>query len=239
MVTGHLGGLGSSLVECFESAGYRVVGIDRMARSSNASEQIVFDVSTIVAAEERARLKEMLDQAIGSDEVFALVNNAATQHIGDMRTLSPDLYMESFVTNALAPMLLARILHDRLQETHGAVINIGSVHTSLTKRGFSPYSISKSAMAGVTRAMAVEFGRTLRILEMRPAAISTPMLEAGFEGKQESRNLLDSVHPSGAIGASDDVAAIVRSMVEIEIAYINGCVLNVDGGVSHRLHDPE
>ena len=136
-------------------------------------------------------------------------------------------------------MALIRMLAGRLSATGGTVLNIGSVHATQTKRGFAPYSVSKAALSGVTRACAIEYGRQFRTVELRPAAIATSMLEAGFEAMPEKRALLDSYHPTAEIGRPEEVAQVCLAVLELPGRFLNGSVINFDGGISFALHDPD
>jgi NAD(P)-dependent dehydrogenase (short-subunit alcohol dehydrogenase family) len=238
VITGHLGGLGSALASQFIDAGYEVIGIDIDALEHASHAQIVFDLSTLIDTKAVSTMRVDLTKAIGSHPLIALINNAAVQHLGDLESLETGQFLESFHVNVMAPLNLARLLLPDLKQSHGTVININSIHARLTKPGFAPYSISKAAMAGLTRAMAVELGASIRVIEIRPAAISTPMLEAGFADQPDNRRLLDDFHPTGQIGSPGDIAQTVQQLVETDVDYLNGSVVNVDGGISHRLHDP-
>ena len=152
--------------------------------------------------------------------------------------LDADSLLGSFRVNVVAPLFLTRLLAPHLESAAGTVINVGSIHATLSKASFGAYAISKSALAGLSRAMAIELGARIRTIEVRPAAIATPMLEAGFSDRPDRRTLLDQYHPSGAIATPGEVADIVRGLVETRARFANGAVVNVDGGISHVLHDP-
>jgi NAD(P)-dependent dehydrogenase (short-subunit alcohol dehydrogenase family) len=238
IITGHVGGLGSALASQFADSGYEVIGIDIDTVEHASYPQIAFDLSTLIDSEAANTMLAILTKAIGSYPLIALINNAAVQHLGSLESLETSQFLESFHVNVMAPLNLARLLLPELKQAHGTIINVNSIHASLTKPGFAPYSISKAAMAGLTRAMAVELGESIRVIEIRPGAISTPMLEAGFEDQPDNRRLLDDFHPTGHIGSPPDIALTIQQLVETNVDYLNGSVVNVDGGISHRLHDP-
>lgn len=100
------------------------------------------------------------------------------------------------------------------------------------------YATSKAALAGLTRALAVDLGGRVRVNAIAPAAISTPMLEAGFEGRPESRAELDRFHPAGRIGRPDEVARAAVWLASEESGFLTGATLAVDGALGVRLHDP-
>jgi NAD(P)-dependent dehydrogenase (short-subunit alcohol dehydrogenase family) len=86
--------------------------------------------------------------------------------------------------------------------------------------------------------MAVELGSLIRVIELQPAAVSTSMLEAGFASSPDLRKRLDEYHPTGRIGSPEEIAEVVGSLIETDAHFLNGAFVNMDGGISVRLHDP-
>ena len=87
-------------------------------------------------------------------------------------------WQETLDVNLMAPVAISRALLPQLKRQRGSIVHIGSIHSQLTKPGFTAYATSKAALAGLTRAMAVELGGSVRVNAIEPAAIATPMLEA-------------------------------------------------------------
>jgi NAD(P)-dependent dehydrogenase (short-subunit alcohol dehydrogenase family) len=78
----------------------------------------------------------------------------------------------------------------------------------------------------------------VRVNAIEPAAIRTPMLEAGFAENPEQLAQLEAFHPSGSIGSPLDVAKAVSYLIDPSHTFLNGCVLQLGGGIHNRLHDP-
>jgi NAD(P)-dependent dehydrogenase (short-subunit alcohol dehydrogenase family) len=140
--------------------------------------------------------------------------------------------------NLSAPFFLIQAFLPRLAASNGSVINVASVHAKLTKPGFIAYATSKAALVGLTRAMAVEIGSRVRVNAIAPAAIATPMLGAGFADAPHKLELLRAFHPVGAIGLPSQVADLAVYLTSNSSRFINGSVVEVDGGIGARLHDP-
>ena len=134
--------------------------------------------------------------------------------------------------------MMVQTFLSRLEEARGAVVNIGSIHATQTKPRFVAYSTSKAAIAGLTRALAVDLGGRLRVNAIHPAAIRTPMLEAGFAGQSEDRRLLDTFHPAGRIGEPEEVARLAVFLASESSGFLTGSCFGLDGALSARLHDP-
>jgi len=173
-----------------------------------------------------------------ADGLHVLVNNAAVQVLGGVEDLTISDWYRTLDINVLVPFALTKGLLAQLDSAGGCVINISSIHARLTKAGFVAYATSKAALSGMTRAMAVDLGSRVRVNAIEPAAIETPMLEAGFEGKPEQFVHLQASHPQGRIGTPEEVAALALSVASGELQFLHGACIGLDGGISGRLHDP-
>lgn len=244
VATGTAGGIGSAMVDRLEAAGVAVIGIDLDVRQAGPSyRHIAFDLARLASDTTAGPyLQAELDAARGElagGRIVGLVNNAARQIVKPALQLDVDEFRRSMDVNVIAPFVLSQLLHAQLAAAAGVIVNVSSVHARLTKPGFCAYSTSKAAMSGLSRALAVEWGRSVRVVTLELAAVSTPMLEAGFAGRPESRARLDAAHPCGAIGTPGQVAEWVVQLVLARHPFANGAVLQLDGGVSGRLHDPD
>ncbi len=239
VVTGAAGGIGQALCLAFRRAGYRVVATDCKPVVDDADVFVPLDLEAM-ARDECALEDGVSSLAAVLDDAgcAALVNNAATQCLGDLASLDVRAWQQSMNTNVIAPALLVRGLLPQLTRARGAVVNVGSVHGQLTKPGFSAYATSKTAAEGLTRSLAVELGGRVRVNCIRPAATATPMLEAGFQNAPAARAQLDACHPVGRIAEPEEIARCAVFLASDDASFINGASLDVDGGIGARLHDP-
>jgi len=237
IVTGCSGAIGQALCQTLHSSGYQVVGLDVTDESPNS--EIIYervDLSTAGSPAFDVALNR-LEELYGND-VFALINNAAVQVTGDFCTLGTEDFVRSINTNLLAPILLAKTFIPSLEQARGILINIETIHSRLTKPGFSAYSISKSGLSGLTRALSAEFGQKVRITGVAPAAISTEMLMDGFKGKEHLVRELSNCHPTGHIGSVADVANVVSWLLANDVSFLHGAIIDLAGGIQHVLNDP-
>ena len=122
---------------------------------------------------------------------------------------------------------------------NGCVINISSIHARLTKSDFSCYAASKAALESLTRSLAIELsGRGVSVNAISPAAISTEMLKEGFAKTPHKLEELESFHPSGSIGTPEQLATFVKSISEQRGGFLTGSVLEFNGAIGGKLHDP-
>jgi NAD(P)-dependent dehydrogenase (short-subunit alcohol dehydrogenase family) len=245
LITGAAGGIGSGLVEALTAAGWAVVGSDHpgVLPSTDLRERcLAWIPADLVALSQGGNpLENFRCAVLDATETcpsLSVVHNAAVQRFAKFEQLSTADWYETMATNLLAPVAINRALLPQLQHHQGSIVHIGSIHSQLTKPGFTAYATSKAALAGLTRAMAVELGGTVRVNAIEPAAIATPMLEAGFAQSPELKAQLESFHPSQSIGTPADVARSVLFLLDPLNTFANGCVLSLGGGIHSRLHDP-
>lgn len=232
LVTGSSGGIGSAIVELFLAQGWGVVGIDRASGKKAGIEFIKADLASI-------RDIRRATKAIRSryPRIDAIVNNAAEQVVKPLPKTTPEEWDRTMAVNVRPAYLLMAELHDLLNETQGAVVNIASVHAVATSPGMAAYVASKGALVALTRAMALEFASSgVRVNAVLPGAIDTPMLAAGLKRSKTALKTFAARHPLGKIGTPRDVAEAVYFLADSSHSgFITGQTLTVDGGATARL----
>ena len=174
-----------------------------------------------------------------SNKYSGIVNNAAYQYISKCHPIELEKITRTLNVNLIAPYILTSHLAEDLEKTKGSVINISSIHARLTKPGFSIYASSKAALSMLTKSLAIDFGGKFRVNCIEPAAIDTIMLRDGFNDKTEKINELKSFHPQGRIAQPEEVANLAVKITEPGIDFLHGACIDISGGISSRLHDPE
>jgi NAD(P)-dependent dehydrogenase (short-subunit alcohol dehydrogenase family) len=242
LVTGVDGGIGSALNMAFKASGYKVIGLGRRSKASAECDfYISCDLATLVSSEDgQLMLCDKVSQCLDEHKLSlrALINNAAYQVVKPLAELSTNDFYSSLQVNVTAPFLLAKLFSQRLKETKGTIVNIGSIHSRLTKPGFCAYSTSKAALAGLTRALALELAPEVTVNMVSPAATATEMLKDGFRENPEKLKHLEACHPLGRIADSMEVAKAVLFLCSQDSAFMTGSDISIDGGIGGRLHDP-
>ncbi len=241
IVTGAAGGIGQALVSVFAAAGYAVIGIDSAPQPPAAVgvHRVQADLGRFVA--DSAYAGEVIAEVralLRGGGVHALVNNAAVQRLGGLAGLTREDWAQTLHVNLLAPFLLTQAFLPELEAVGGSVVNISSIHARLTKPDFVAYATSKAALSGLTRALAVDVGGRIRVNAIEPAAVSTPMLRAGFEGRPAAFEQLETCHPQGRIGTPQEVASLALALTDGHLRFLHGACIGMDGGIANRLHDP-
>jgi NAD(P)-dependent dehydrogenase (short-subunit alcohol dehydrogenase family) len=240
LITGAGGGIGTALCRAFRAAGYRVIATDAAPCECECDEFIALDLALLVADQtRRAAFSAGVLAAARGAALRVLVNNAAVQTLGAAGEVAVDALRHSLDVNVSAPYAVAACLLDSLAAHQGVVLNIGSVHAQLTKPGFLAYAVSKAALAGLTRSMALDLApRGIRVNEIRPGATATPMLLAGFANDPQALAEVAALQPLGRLAEPAEIAAMAVFIASREARYVTGAALQVDGGIGARLHDP-
>lgn len=241
-VTGANGGIGQALISKFINTGYHVIGTDR--QNDQIFEHQNYNYVTIefkqLANDDnyREQIGAEVKNLTQSVVLKGLVHNAAVQHLDRFEELSYSDWKDTMNVNLDAAFLLSKMLIDPLSSQKGAIVHIASIHSELTKPEFVAYATSKSALVGLTKAMAVDIGDRVRVNAICPAAIATDMLVDGFLGKTKEFQALKDYHPSGGIGAPEEVARLAHFLISEDLPFLNGSIIDLAGGINHRLHDP-
>ncbi|QKS30009.1 MAG: SDR family oxidoreductase [Candidatus Accumulibacter similis] len=242
LITGAAGGIGRVLVEVFDAAGFQTIAIDNTPRPDDlaCTHYLCADLARLVGDEVYAdEMVAAIRQALQGNGLHALLNNAAVQVLGGTDRLSRNDWRITLDVNLLAPFFLTQALLPELAAAKGSVVNIGSIHSRLTKKGFVAYATSKAALAGMTRALAVDLGPRIRVNAIEPAAVETEMLKAGFSMKPGLYDQLKSFHPQQRIGHPGEVARLALAMVNGGMDFLHGACVALDGGIGSCLHDPD
>lgn len=142
-------------------------------------------------------------------------------------------YRQTMDINVLGVLLsMKHEIPAMLKNGGGSIVNTSSVAGQVGLAGMGVYVASKHAVEGLTKTAALEFAKQgIRVNAVAPGGIQTPMLNR-FVGNSATpspeRQWLESLHPVGRIGTSEEVAHAVISL--LENTFITGTTLLVDGG---------
>ena len=234
LITGAAQGIGLACAEAMAALGARVALTD--VRGDAARER----AAAIEGAEGWALDTGERDDVIAKTAEIAealgaptiLVANAGIQRTGASETLPREVWDRSLAVNltgvwdciqAVAPAMLER--------RHGAIVTLASVNSERGMPGRAPYCATKTAIVGLTRALAVEWAsRGVRVNAVAPGYVRTPMVQKAIdEGLVDEAQLLDRI-PMRALPESRDVADAVVYLASAKARFVTGQVLPVDGG---------
>jgi NAD(P)-dependent dehydrogenase (short-subunit alcohol dehydrogenase family) len=239
LVTGGASGIGEATVKELTRAGAFVWIADI---NTGAAEALAEQVSSAQAIQLDVTNPESIAAAAGRvGRLDILVNNAGIGHVGSIenteaadfdRLLDVNVRAVYLVTRAFLPSLLAA----ESQSGHpGAIVNLGSVAGMVGIKQRFAYCTTKGAVIAMTRQLAVEYPKTLRVNVICPGTVETPFVEGYLEkfhkeNKDEVRKELRARQPIGRLGQPEEIASMVRYLASDEAGFISGSVFTIDGG---------
>jgi 2-hydroxycyclohexanecarboxyl-CoA dehydrogenase len=125
------------------------------------------------------------------------------------------------------------VLPDMIEAGWGRIVNISSSSTHSGQPYMSPYVAAKSAVNGLTKSLALEYGPAgITVNAVPPGFIDTPMLRRSEERKLLGGTVDDHIQrtPVRRVGRPEDIAAACAFLISEEAGYITGQILGVNGG---------
>ena len=239
LVTGAAGGIGKAICQIFLEGGYSVIGVDCRKTAILPYEILHFDISRLSHTDATCESFCRRVEEFAEGHLDVLVNNAAVQIVKPIQEISADDWDVTLATNLLAPFWLVQRFLPILLAAKGSVVNIASIHATVTKPGFTVYATSKGALVALTRSLAIELAPDIRVNAVLPAATDTTMLRAGFGDNLKGLKTLGSYHPLARISQPEEIAQVALFLASPRTSFMTGAAVNVDGGISACLHDPD
>jgi 2-keto-3-deoxy-L-fuconate dehydrogenase len=233
LITGGASGIGAATCRVFASAGAKVIiaDFDRQSAEHLAMELPSSEVRVCDITDEQA-VKEMFER-IGKLDI--LVNNAGIGLVGSIDETSRGDFEKLMRVNVEGTFLVTRSALPLLVESHGAIVNIGSVAGLVgVKRRFA-YCATKGAVIAMTRQLAVDYPKQIRVNCICPGTVDTPFVEAYLEKyhkheKETVRAELENRQPIGRLGQATEIAHMALYLASPAADFINGSVMTIDGG---------
>jgi len=163
--------------------------------------------------------------------VTGLVNNAGFSHDGLLLKYSMDTYEKVMATNVKGAFMCSQsAMRGMLRERWGRIVNMSSAVALRGNPGQTVYAASKTALIGLTKALAREVGgKGITVNALCPGLVDTEM--TSYLDDKARAYYLDQT-PIGRTATLDEVASVVRFLMSEESSYVNGAVIPVDGGLT-------
>lgn len=228
LVTGAGRGLGRACALTLAEAGATVIAVARTQADLDALSAAHANIDTWVA--------DVCDDAFynqleGLASLDVLVNNAGTNQPEPFEQVAPDTLTRVVGLNVTAMFRTAQSgARVMLQRGAGSIINMSSQMGHVGSPGRSVYCMTKHAVEGLTKAMAVELAdRGVRVNSIAPTFIETPLTKPMLADAAFSA-FVKRMIPMGKVGQPDDVAHGVLYLASDAAAMVTGHSLRVDGG---------
>jgi NAD(P)-dependent dehydrogenase (short-subunit alcohol dehydrogenase family) len=237
LVTGAASGIGRATALLLSRLSATVIGVDRDAdglQQALSSLEGTGHVSQVCNLCELANIPRWMTELAGrTGPLHGLVHAAGVSCIVPLQVLQPESYRDVFTINTEAGLALARAFQSRkvYAGDNGSIVFISSVMALVGSPTVVGYSMSKAALVGMARSMALELApRKIRVNCVAPGFVRTPMhqqVAKFWDAEKEAR--FEALHPLGW-GKPEDVANAIAFLLADTGRWITGSVLTVDGG---------
>lgn len=245
VVTGGASGIGRAAAEILAARGASVAILDLKGGEG----QLVADGITarggraIFCPADVAQAAEV-NSAVGqAREAFgpinALIASAGIQRYGNALTTSDEQWAEVMGVNLNGAWHAARACLPDLRRNEGAIVNVASVQSLASQTNVLAYTVSKHAVIGLTRSMAIDFASdNVRVNAVCPGTVDTPMLRWSASLDPAPQSVIDAcenMHPLGRIARPEEIAEVIAFLTHESASFVTGAVWTVDGGLLTRI----
>lgn len=249
IVTGTSSGIGAGIAQVLAQAGANVVGCGRsdeasdsaqafLSKSRDAGVQAIYKQANV---ENPSDLEALVQAALSSfGRIDILVSNAGVNVFKGAEACSEDDWKRNIDLNLASHWRLAKLCLPHLKKTNGVVEIMTSNQAYATIPGCFPYNVTKTALTGLVRALAIEWGPAVRVVGIAPGFIDTAGNDKWFESFPDpaaERARTIALHPAGKLGSCEEVGGWCVFLASEYAKFCTGMTYVMDGGRLALLQD--
>jgi NAD(P)-dependent dehydrogenase (short-subunit alcohol dehydrogenase family) len=236
VVTGAGRGIGAATAAVLAERGARVAALDLDVESAQA---VVADLDGLAVGcdiTDEGSVRAALDrvrEALGG--VAILVNNAGVNTYFDPGAMTVEDWEGAFAVDLRGAWLCVKHALADLRAADGAsVVNVASIHATLTSPGMFPYAAAKAGLVGMTRSLALDLGPDgIRVNAVSPGFTRTRLVEEWLEQQPDpeaARATVTRAHAIGRMVEPEEVGRLIAFLASDDAAAITGTEIRIDGG---------
>jgi NAD(P)-dependent dehydrogenase (short-subunit alcohol dehydrogenase family) len=236
LITGAASGLGRAISIVSSKLGANLFLADKNSVGLNLTAEKCCNSCTLLEIDflDTAGIQRWLTEVTSMyGRIHGIVHSAGISYISPLKSLDESQYLEVLRINTLAALELSKTFALRSVNSGngGSIVFISSVYGLVGSSANVGYAMSKAALHGITRSLAIELAsKKIRVNCVAPGFIKTPMDDKTAHFFNESRDLvLTKLHPLG-LGEPADVAFLVTFLQSDASKWITGTIIPVDGG---------
>lgn len=237
VVTGGSKGIGLACARALHAEGAAVAIFDIDDKGSELAaelgERAIYIHCDVSKEPEVMAAMEEVNSWLGGPDI--LVNNAGIQRYTTVTETTEDEWDLVMNVNLKSAFLCAKHAIPHMQARGaGVVVNISSVQAFISQKTVAPYVTSKTALLGLTRSIAVDYGPQVRCVAVCPGTIDTPMLRDAIQLSPDPEAVYqecNDMHLVKRIGTPEEVAALVLLVAGPQGGFFTGQAIRIDGGL--------
>jgi NAD(P)-dependent dehydrogenase (short-subunit alcohol dehydrogenase family) len=233
LITGGASGIGAATARRLASADASVVIADLNGPAAQSlAGELPGATGVAMDVTDRTSIAAVIG---GLSRLDILVNNAGIGLVGGIAETDEEDFQRVMAVNATSVYLVTKAALPLLLQVRGSIVNIGSVAGLIGVKQRFAYCTSKGAVIAMTRQLAVEYPKELRVNCIAPGTVQSPFVE-GYLQKYHAHEIdkmrveLAARQPMGRLGTPEEVAAMVHYICSAEADFMTGSVLTIDGG---------
>jgi len=240
------GGIGAATAYRFAQEGAKVVinalpGEERLFETENQLRAMGADVVTVPGDISQATTWQALVQAALDNfgKLNILMQNAAQAFTKPVIEFTEEEWNRAIAVTLTGPWLGAKYcIPEMIKAGGGSIVFTSTVNSLITNPHFGVYSSSKAGLNGLTRSLAMEYGRQgIRCNAIAPGLIVGERQREAMQQDPLEDQMNTDLYPIGRYGAPEDIAQVALFLASDEAAFVTGIVLVADGGLT--LQSPE
>jgi NAD(P)-dependent dehydrogenase (short-subunit alcohol dehydrogenase family) len=250
LITGVSSGIGLGTAKEFARAGARVAGCSRKPEDDASialfkqtvqeeGGQALYVQADVTKQEDLERFVKQTVHTFGQLDV--VVSSAGINIFEGAENCSEEMWQYNLDLNLSAHWRLAILSKPYLEQRgEGVIILMTSNHAFSTIPGCFPYNVTKTAITGLVRSLAIEWGPAIRTVGVAPGFIDTPGNDIWFrsfpDADVERQRTID-LHPVKRIGTVEEVGGLCVFLSSHPARFISGTTILMDGGRSALMQD--
>ena len=245
LITGTSSGIGLGIAKQMAKAGANISGCakssdgkDFVQQIQDYSAEVLYTCCDVTNEEDLHKLVTETIKKFGSIDV--LISNAGKNIFHGAEKLTGEDWNKNMELNLASHWKLAQLCKPYLEKNNGVIIIMTSNHAYSTIPGCFPYNVTKTALTGLVRSLAIEWGPNIRTVGIAPGFIDTPGNQKWFDSFDDAnteRQRTIDMHPVKKLGTVDEIGGWCVFLASDYAAFASGTTYLIDGGRSALMQE--
>ncbi|MCO5948239.1 SDR family NAD(P)-dependent oxidoreductase [Mucilaginibacter flavidus] len=245
LITGASSGIGLGIARMFAKAGANIsgCGLEKLdggfvKETEELGVKVLHTVCDVTKKTDREKLIKNTADAFNGIDI--LVSNAGQNIFEGAEKCEEEAWQHNIDLNLASHWQLAKLCKPYLEQNTGVIIIITSNHAYSTIPGCFPYNVSKTALTGLIRSLAIEWGPRIRTVGLAPGFIDTPGNQQWFNSfpdPEKERQPTIDLHPVKKLGTPEEAGAWCVFLASDYAAFASGTTYLLDGGRNALMQD--
>lgn len=240
LITGVTSGIGAGIANMLAKAGANVSGCATSADGSEflkaTEENSVKALYTQCDVTKEKNLQKFVQHTIDAfGRIDILISNAGRNVFEGAANCDEEHWQQNMELNLTSHWRLAKLCKPHLEKNNGVIIIMTSNHAYSTIPGCFPYNVTKTALTGLVRSLAIEWGPAIRTVGLAPGFIDTAGNQKWFDSfpdaEKERQRTID-IHPVKKLGTTEEIGGWCVFLASEYASFASGTTYLIDGGRS-------